>query len=126
MTIETLSNQVTNNLITPITHLTFISVAGTSTFANDNKRYFNRWWLVEKKKLLNDPEYSIVLHKREFTKFIDEQTDFPIKKISSCCFIGDKIILMKAIDTKKAFHTDATSGKKLKKMTDHVFIDFTF
>lgn len=121
-----LINKIKSQMIIPGIHLTFVTSEGVSTFSNDNSKYLDMWWLLQKEKLSRNPDYYVVLHKREFTKLIDEKTKFPVKKISSCLFLENSVFKMTASETKKAFHTDANSGKKLPRMTDAIFIDFEF
>jgi len=107
-------------------HLTFITPEGRSTFALDNAKNFPYWWLLQCAKLINRKEdFFVVLHKREFTP-MKAENGLPIKKISSCFLQGEHVIPMSADEARKAFHTDAKTGKPLPRMIDHVFVDFKF
>lgn len=119
-----LKEQIANIKLDETIHLTFVTPEGRSVFSHENAALFANWWFVQCSKLSNLKEdFFIVLHKRETTPMRDEN-DVPIKKISSCFLQGDLAVPMRAEQSRKAFHSDAKTGKLLPRMTDHVFVDF--
>jgi hypothetical protein len=106
-------------------HLTFVTPDGTATFASDNARHLEAFWLVQMAKLRNPArDHWCVLNKREFTPVRNVSTGLPIKRLSSCFFKGNTAIPQSADDTRQAFNVDADTGMSLPPMADVVFVDF--
>lgn len=106
-------------------HLTFVTPDGVATFASDNAKHLKAWWLMQMAKLRNpDRDHWWVLNKREFTSAKDVGTGLPIERLSSCFFKNNTAMPQSADDTRRAFGTDAETGKPLPAMQAVLFVDF--
>lgn len=106
-------------------HLTFNTPEGVSTFASDNAGEFRHWWVLQCAKLSNpDRKHYVALIRHEFTPAKDPITGLPIKRVSSCFFKGGVAVPLSSNDTRRAYETDARTGRPLPPMTDFVYVDF--